>query len=311
MNSISWNLIRSFLAVARSGSLSAAARLLGISQPTLSRDIRALEMQAGVNLFKRSTRGLLLTETGMELVELAREMDQSADSFGRLAQGLSLDLKGVVRISATEIVGIYLLPAAIAAFNRKHPEIIVETVITNRVSSLNKREADIALRMFRPVQSDLILRRLPDMPLGFYAHRDYLRQYGNPCMSDDLFRRYRFIGFDHDRDLIDGANALGYHLVRDDFRLRTDNLLMQINLARHACGIVVCSSGLAGQWPDMVRILEEVPIPAMEFWLVYHPDIRRNACIRRLKNHLVSWFRDDPFHSPLHVAESTASAIPD
>jgi len=295
MNNISWHLIRSFLAVAQLGSVSAAARSLGVSQPTLSRDIQMLEMQTKLNLFKRSTQGLGLTEAGQSLVESAEQMRNAADAFNRQASGLSTGLAGDIRISANEVIGIYLLPAAIAAFQRQHPAINVEIVISNRASSLNKREADLALRMFRPSQASLVARRLPDMALGFYAHKDYLKAHGIPDSIDTVLQQ-QIIGFDQDTDFIDAANSMGYQFCPDDFHLRTDNMLMQIQLARHAAGIIVTHVGLAEQWPELVHILQQIPLPTLEFWVVCHADSQYNARIRSFKKHLIEWFNDAPYH---------------
>jgi DNA-binding transcriptional LysR family regulator len=295
MNNMPWNLIRSFLAVTEHGSLSAAARALGVSQPTLSRDIQALESRTHLNLFQRSPQGLKLTEAGQALVESARNMKEHADTFARQTQGLSTELEGDICISASEIVGVYMLPAAIAAFRQLHPAVNIEVVISNRVSNLNKRESDIALRMFRPTQPGLVARRLPDMPLGFYAHRDYLEQRGAPRTPEAL-KQHHMIGFDQDTNFIDGAQAMGYTLTRADFHLRSDNIMMQIQLARQACGIVVTQTGLARHWPELVPILQTIPLPALEFWVVCHADTQHNARIRAFKAHLITWFKDDPYH---------------
>jgi len=295
MNGISWELIHAFLAVVDAGSLSAAARKLGVSQPTLSRNIQLLESQARLNLFKRTSQGLSLTEDGKALVESAQQMNHFAEAFARQASGRSTELKGEIRISANEVVGIYLLPAAIAAFRRQHPAVHIEIEISNRASNLNKREADIALRMFRPTQSDLVARRLPDMPLGFYAHPSYLDEHGRPEGFDEL-RQHTLIGFDQNRDFIAGAGAMGYTFSNDDFALRTDSLILQIQLARQGCGIVGTHTGLANRSPDLQRILEWAPIPPLEFWVVCHADSQYNARIRAFKNHLIEWFADDPYH---------------
>ncbi|MFT4561727.1 MAG: DNA-binding transcriptional LysR family regulator [Gammaproteobacteria bacterium] len=204
MNNTDWGLIRSFLLVSRTGSLSAAARELGGSQPTLSRDIHNLEVQTGLNLFKRTTRGLVLTESGHALVAAASDMGESAELFSRLASGLSEELSGDVRISANEIVGVYLLPTAIAAFKKKHPNVNIEIVISNLSSSLSKREADIALRMFRPTQPDFVARRLPDLEIGLFAHADYLSEHGEPTTIEEVLS-CTLIGFDENRDFINSA----------------------------------------------------------------------------------------------------------
>lgn len=294
MNRLDWDLVRSFLVVARTGSLSAAARELGESQPTLSRDIQAIESVTKLNLFKRTTQGLTLTEAGQNLVDAASKMDDAADLFQRQVSGMSVELEGDVRISVNEIVGVYLLPPAIAAFRREHPGVSIEIVITNEPSSISKREADIALRMFKPTQPDLVAKRLPDLELGFYATQDYINEFGTP-QSMDEFSQHSIIGFDQGTEFIDGAAKLGYHLVRDNFALRTDHLLAQINLCRAGAGIVGTHVELANRWPELVRIMDWIPLPSLEFWIVCHSDTQFNSRIRAFQQFLSFWFKNDPY----------------
>lgn len=294
MNNVDWDLIKTFLAVVKTGSLSAAARELGISQPTLSRDIQTLEKTTKLNLFRRNTQGLQLTETGQNLVDSASRMNEAADLFARQVSGMAAHVAGDVRISANEIVGVYLLPPAIVALREQHPAINVEIVISNKTSSLSKRETDIALRMFRPTQPDLVARRLPELELGFYAHRDYLKKHGTPTSFDE-FRGHTIIGFDEGMDFIDGAAQMGYHFVRDNFPLRTDNLLMQVNLLRAGAGISGTHVRLADQWPELQRIFEWIPLPALEFWVVCHSDVQYSTRIRTVMDFLVAWFAEDPY----------------
>jgi len=296
MNNVEWGLIRAFLAVARLGSLSAAARELALSQPTLSREIQSLERTTGLNLFKRTTQGLQLTESGHALVESATQMEQSAQKFDRLASGLSEELEGEVRISANEVVGYYMLPAALAAFRRQHPGVNVEVVISNRASSLNKREADIALRMFRPSQPDLVARRLPDLSLGFFAHRDYLAEHDHPESLPEL-ASHTLIGFDHDMQMVESAGELGMVVSRDDFALRTDSMLMQIALMRAAAGIGVTHIGIATHYPELQQLLPKVVLPPLEFWTVCHSDVQYNSRIREMMLFLSEWFNNDPYRN--------------
>ena len=298
MNSNNWSLVRSFLEVAQQGSLAAAARNLGVSQPTLTRDIQALETQTRLNLFKRTTRGMQLTEQGRGLMEAAKRMGDAAQQFNRQAAGLSTEIKGEVRISANEVVGTFLLPHAIKALREQHPQLQVEIVIANQVSSLSKREADIALRMFRPTQPELVSRRLPDMALGFFAHHDYIEKYGEPKTIAE-FKQHSVINADEDREFIEGASAMGYTFVREDFPLRTDHLLTQINLARAGAGIVGTHIKLAQQWPELKQVLIDFPLPALEFWLVCHGDVQYNTRIRTSMQFLAKWFADDPYHGML------------
>ena len=294
MNNVDWDLVRSFLVVARTGSLSAAARDLGESQPTLSRDIQAIESATKLNLFQRTTQGLKLTEAGQNLVEAASKMDEAADLFQRQVSGMSADLEGDVRISVNEIVGIYLLPPAIAAFRRQNPGVHVEIVITNEASSISKREADIALRMFKPTQPDLVAKRLPDLEIGFYATQEYINDYGHPQSMDELIN-HSIIGFDESMEFIESAADFGFHLVRDNFALRTDHMLAQINLGRAGAGIVGTHVELANQWPELIRLMDWVPLPDLEFWIVCHSDTQFNSRIRAMQQFLTDWFKDDPY----------------
>jgi DNA-binding transcriptional LysR family regulator len=294
MNNVDWSLIHSFLSVARLGSLSAAARELGQSQPTLSRAIQSLEAATGLNLFRRTTQGLALTEQGQGLLEAAGQMREAADRFQRQAAGLSTRLEGDVRISANEVIGTYLLPPAVAAFREEHPGVHVDIVTSNRVSSLSKREADIALRMFRPTQPDLVARRLPDIELGFYAHRDYISRHGAP-QDFESFLQHTIIGYDEGMDFIDEAARLGYHFVRDNFAVRSDSLLMHINLLRAGAGICGTHVALARHWPELKRIMDWVPLPPLEFWCVAHSDVQSNTRIRGFMQFLIAWFADDPY----------------
>ncbi|WP_455210112.1 LysR family transcriptional regulator [Kaarinaea lacus] len=299
MNNLDWKLIHTFLAVARNGSLSAAARELGVSQPTLSRDIQALETTTELNLFKRTTQGLQLTEAGEQLVDAATRMDQAADMFARQASGMSLELRGTVRISANEIIGIYLLPAAIAAFREQHPGVQIEIVITNQASSLSKRDADIALRMFQPNQPDLVARRLPDMELGFYAHRDYVKKYGEPQNLEE-FKQHTIIGFDENMEYIESAAQLGFQFSRNNFALRTDHMLMQTNLARASAGIVGTHVGLAEKWKELKRIMQWITLPPLEFWVVCHSDVQYNSRIRSVMQFLIQWFETNPYKGAIY-----------
>ncbi|AOU97106.1 transcriptional regulator [Acidihalobacter yilgarnensis] len=294
MNSIDWRWIRAFLAVAETGSLSAAARALGVSQPTLSREMQALEQTTGLNLLRRTTQGVTLTAAGERLMATAARMGEAADGFAREASGLSAAPAGDVRISVNEVLGTYLLPLALAALRVRYPGIRVDVVITNRVSNLGRREADIALRMFRPAQSDLVVRRLPDIPLGFYAHRNYVAQHGDPRSWDEL-ACHSLIGNDQDRDFIDAAERLGLPIGRADFSLRCDHLPAQIELARAGAGICAMHTGLAARWPSLVPVMSWLSLPPLSCWCVTHRDVRYSAPIAVTMRFLIEWFADDPY----------------
>ena len=294
MNNVSWNLIHSFLQVVQFGSLSSAARTLGVSQPKLTRDIQSLEAQTKLNLFKRTTKGLQLTSSGKSLVDSAQKMNEYALMFNRKVQGSSMQLKGNVRISANEIIGLFVLPAAIAAFKQLHPAVSIEVLITNKVSSISKREADIALRMFRPSQVDLVAKRLPDMKLGFFAHELYIQQFGLLTGIED-FKKHTIIGYDESMEFIKGAAASGFQLKREDFKIRTDNLIMQINLAKNGAGIIVTHKKIMEKFEYMKELKTKISLPIMPFWIVCHTDTQYNVRIRAFKKFLINWFHKDPY----------------
>lgn len=293
---LDWDWVKSFLAVYRYGSISAASKIMAVSQPTLSRDIQALEKYTNLQLFERTTQGVQLTEAGQTLVEASENMGSAAELFDRQASGLSERLEGDVRISANEVVGVYLLPPAIKALRDEYPDLHVELVISNQVSSLNKREADIAFRMFRPTQPDLVARRLPDLEMGFFAHKDYIKKFGEP---EDLesAKHFNIIGQDEDVESLQLAKKLGVELSRRDFVIRTDHLLTQIALARAGAGIVGTHIGFAKNWPELKRVLPQVPIPSLEFWLVCHGDTQFNSRIRTTMEFMGHWFKKDVYRN--------------
>jgi len=290
-----WNLINAFLYVANTGSLSAAARLMGVSQPTISRQISQLEKDSGLNLFRRTSQGLEITEQGKELVDAAEAANQSIDVFQRQLSGHSESLKGDVRISVNDVVGTYLMPAAITALQNQYSDIQIELVISNQATSLSKRDADIALRMFRPTQPHLVARRLPNMALGFYAHERYLEKAGSPQKPEELLT-HRIIGYDQDTSFIEGARQLGFELNQHDFVVRTDNLCVQLNLLRSGAGICGTHKKLVEHLPGIKEVLTEIRIPDLEFWLVCHSDVQYNRRISVCMEFLANWFKDNAYH---------------
>ncbi len=294
MNSLSWDLIRDFLVVARKGSLSQASKKLGVSQPTLSRNIQALEAKTKLNLFRRSTQGLVLTDAGGSLMDVAERMAKTACMFERQVTGLSAELKGDVRIAANEVVAHYLLPPVITAFRQEHQKINIDIVVSNATTSLSKREADIALRMYRPTQPDLVARRLPDMPLALYATNDYINRQGMPKDIASL-DEHDIIGFDEVSCSICEVRALGKTFTRNQFSVRTDNLLTQISLGRMGAGILCTHRNIARHMPELIPILEELELPPVECWLVCHADTQYNSCIRILLDFIAEWFQGNPY----------------
>ncbi|MEO1334107.1 MAG: LysR family transcriptional regulator, partial [Myxococcota bacterium] len=220
--SFGWERLRVFLAVAERGSLSAAATHLGISQPTASRQIQSLEAELDVQLFARASRKMLLTEAGLTLLEPAREMARAAERFALLAAGRETSLAGVVRITASQVVATYLLPSMLVRLRQAEPSIELEVVASNATDNLLAREADIAIRMYRPTQQEVVTTHIRDLEIGAFAAHSYLRRRGVPTSIDD-FQQHDFVGYDRDDLLVRGFRTVGYEVQRRDFPFRTDN----------------------------------------------------------------------------------------
>jgi len=289
INKLPWDLIQSFIAVSQLGSLSKAAREIGTSQPTLSRHIATLENKLGMTLFDRSTQGLLLTEAGSRLIESSESMKLAAEQFIRIASGVNMSLTGSIRISANEVIGLYYLPEIIANFNRDYPEVYVEIDISNQETSLNKRDADIALRMFRPTQVELVAKRLPSIELNFVASKDYLAKHAAPIEFEDIFQ-HKLIGYDRDSQFKDKIKQLGWPLTEKSFINRTDFLPLQIELARSGAGISATHTCLLKRFTDLEVVLPNIPLPPLDLWLVCHADVQHNSKIRVMMDFLTDAF---------------------
>ncbi len=274
-----WNLIRIFLAVAESGTLAAAAERLGLSQPTLGRHIDALEADTGLTLFSRGRHGMQLTEAGLSLVEEAKAMRTEADRFALKAAGRSQIASGPVRITASEVVSTYILPAIIADFCDSEPGIEIELVPSNSVENLLSRDADIAVRMFRPTQNDVIARKTGELGMGVYAHRRYLDRHGEPTDVASLFR-HRLIGMDRSTLILDGMAELGIAAARDQFAVRTDHQVAYWELIRAGAGIGFAAHFLAARDPGVRRLFIDIDIPALPVWLASHRELRTSQRIR-------------------------------
>ncbi len=288
---ISWDLIRTFQSVAQTGSLSAAARALQLTQPTVGRHIDLLEQALNMSLFIRSREGMQLTSKGADLMETALEMDRAATGFERQATGLDDDISGVVRVSANDIFGVLILPYVLPQFMDQNPGIEIELIVSNSAANLLQRDADVAIRMFRPTQNDLVARKIAELPLGLYAHRDYLAQHGTPQTIGDL-HAHRFIGFDRDTSLIDAARMLGETFTPKDFVFRCDNILSHVAAIRSGIGIGVTHQGLAAAWDGVEPVLTDLPLPGLDLWLACHSEVRHNQRIRAVMDFLGDTLRE-------------------
>src|SRR3569833_46709 len=273
-----WSLFRSFLSVLRLGSLSAAARDEGLTQPTIGRHIDTLEAALDVALFTRSQQCLKPTEAALELQPYAESLEATAAALVRAVLGRA-GTHGTVRITASEVVGGEVLPPILARLNADYPQITLELVLSNRTEDLLQREADIAVRMVRPTQQSLAARQVGNIELGLHARREYLDRRGVPTSSADL-RRHSLVGFDHENAFIRSVRKRGFPVERSMFTLRSDSDLAQLAAIRAGFGIGVCQVGLARRSPELVRVLAKSFSFKLEVWIVMHADLRTSARCR-------------------------------
>ncbi len=281
---LDWAHCRSFLAVLQEGSLSQAARVLGLTQPTLGRHVAGLEASLGTRLFTRSPAGLLPTPAARELLSHAQAMASACEALVRAASGDHAGTRGTLRLTASEFVGVEVLPPMLARFREKNPQIVIELVASNRQQDLLRREADLAVRMVRPRQSALIARRIGRVAIGLYAHRDYLARHGLPADIAEL-ARHTLIGFDRDDSAWRDMPA-GLQVTRKAFAFRCDNDLAQLAALRAGLGIGGCQVPLARREPELVPVLADVVSLSLEMWLAMHEDLKGNQRVRLLFDHL-------------------------
>ena len=273
-NEPDWAWYRSFLQVMESGSLSAAGRTLGLAQPTVGRHVDGLESALGLKLFVRSFDGFAPTDAARELQPYAASIAASAAALRRVASSHGSGVRGVVRVTASEIVGVEVLPPILVDLRERHPELVVELVLSNRADDLLRREADIAVRMFRPVQDALVARRVGDIALGLHAHPRYLARAGTPASPADL-AAHTLVGFDRETEFIRRVRDRFQGVTRELFALRADSDVAQLAAIRAGFGIGFCQVALARR-DGLVRVLPDAVSASLDTWVAMHEDLRES-----------------------------------
>jgi len=282
-----WNHLQAFISVARCGSLSAAARDLAISQPTIGRTIAMLEEDLGVLLFVRTRGGMQITPTGLDLLDYAKGIAGKAEGLSLAAVGRAEAIKGTVRITASQIVAVYLLPDILTALRRAEPEIEIELVASDRTENLLAREADIAVRMYRPLQLDLISRKVAELPLGMFAAKTYLATYGSPARLQD-FKSHQFVGYDQNEVIIRGLRTAGLEVDRSFFAFRSDDQVVCWKMVVAGVGIGFTQLQIGNAVPQVEQILPEFDLPSLPVWLTAHAELRSGRRVRRVYDFLAS-----------------------
>ena len=289
IDALDWSLVQAFLAVAETGSLSAAARQLGASQPTLGRQIKQMESQLSADLFTRQPRGFVLTETGSALVAPAKQMRAAMQQIALTAAGQQEALKGTVRITASVVLSASHLPPIIAKIRQQEPDIAIEVAPSDDTRNLLFREADIAIRMYRPTQLDLIAQHIGDIGLGVFAAKDYVARRGLPTF--ETMMDHDFVGYDANSAIIDGFNDNGFPITRDFFKTRCDDQHAYWEMVCAGCGIGFSQHSIGAADPRVQEIDLGFPLQSLPMWLTAHEAMRQTPRIRRVWDLLAAGLR--------------------
>lgn len=274
-----WNRARAFLVTAEEGSLSAAARALGMAQPTLGRQVDALEQELDIVLFERVGRGLKLTPSGLELLDHVRAMGDAANKVSLTALGQSQSIEGSICIAASETYSALVLPPIIAKLRKIEPGITVEIVASNSPSDLRRREADIAIRNFRPTEPDLIAKKIKEVPARLYATPEYLDHIGRPKLPYDL-RNADFINLDSTGAMLKGLNMMGIGVTKHNFPVLTENYTVMWEMVKQGVGIGILDGNIGDTEPLVERVLPDLEPLMFPIWLVAHRELNTSRRIR-------------------------------
>jgi DNA-binding transcriptional LysR family regulator len=274
-----WNQARAFLVTAEEGSLSAAARALGLTQPTLSRQVAGLEEALGVTLFERTSRALLLTQSGVKLLADFRTMGDAANNISLAATGQSQAVTGHVLISATDLMATYLLPPVLKKLRKTAPDLQIEIIASNELSDLRRREADIAVRHSRPKDETLFAKRLHDKKAHLFASKEYLDEVGRPETLADL-EKLTFVGFDQPEIRLGLMASRGVTLTTANFNFSTSSATLALELVRKGFGIGLLPTEISEHYPELENPYPEFEPISIETWLVTHRELKTNLRIR-------------------------------
>ena len=286
-----WNQVRAFLATVEEGSLSAAARALGLTQPTLGRQVASLEEHLGVTLFERAGRQLVPTPTALELIEHVRSMGEAATRLSLAASGHSTSVDGVVKVTATEMYAAYVLPDFVRSLRDKHPGIVIEILATNSLSDLRRREADIAIRNADPKDPELIARRIMTEKGGLFGTRDLVEQFGPVTCAADL-ARFPFVGFGTPLEYEPALNQYGIPVTSANFVTGSQNHIAHWELARRGIGLGANSVPVAKMFPDLVNVAPDHVVFEFPVWLVAPQELKTSRRVRIVFDGLADFLKD-------------------
>ena len=267
---LQWDDIRYFLALSRSGSLSGAARSLGVEHSTVARRVDALEQTLGLKLFDRLPRGWVLTAEGHELSAQAAKLDEEAQAFARLAVGASA-IEGTVRISAPPVLASHVLVPRLARRREDWSRIQVEIIGEAREANLARGEADLALRMSRPTAPGLVVRKVGQLRYGLY---------GAPLWHQRPEADWVFLGYDESLSQVPQQRWLTKIAGDRPFVFRSNDLSALVQAAVEGLGVTTIPHVLAAGQPGLQRMPTALEETGRDVWLVMHPDTKRSPRIR-------------------------------
>lgn len=270
---LDWSLIRSFIALIDTGNLQAAARRVNSSQPTVGRHIALLEQQIGKRLFDRRARQLIPTETALLIAQYARNMENNAFAIDRVLKGIPATTPKKITITTPQGVAWGYLPAILPSLHACYPEVLFSVCASNRVMNLSRGEADIAIRMFRPEQDALIVRRVGHIKLGIYAHKNYAKRRMLPQSVEDLVQHH-LISFDTRYAKTKFCQLLNCKEDELVVRFQSDDFYVQVQMLMQGLGLMLMPDSFACTDGNLVRCLPGVEIDPLDVWLIMHEDLR-------------------------------------
>ena len=295
MNSMNWDGFRYFTAAAEVGSLSAAAKMLDSNQSTVGRHIDALESALGIKLFQRSVKGISLTEEGQVVYEQSQQIKNSVVKIQRVVQGGEATASGTVRLSLPEGLGQEVLIPALDKFYQQHPKVKLIFNVSATTANLTQGEADVAVRLFHPEESDLVIKYLGEMKLGLYASESYKENYGLPKQLRDI-RKHKVITYGDQLSILPENQWLLNHSGEALRVMCSDSTVTRFKATVSGIGLSVQPEVLGKTNANLIRLFKSVKLPAHKVWLVYHKDVQHMSRIRAvvdfISNCLVDEFRE-------------------
>lgn len=277
--SFDWTHARAFLATAETGSFSAAARELHMTQPTLGRQVASLEAALDVVLFERIGKRLELTPTGRDILLHIRDMGEAANRASLMASGRTQSVSGDVFVSVTDIMAHYVMPQVIAKLQKIAPQIRLRILAQNELSDLQRREADIAIRHVTPIQPELICRKVRESGGGLYASQAFLTRHGQIATVEDT-KNAPFVSIGTIDEMLPFLHNWGLPVTEKNIQICVDSGPAGWEMARQGLGLIPMSDDIASHFPEMQLVLPElVPIP-VPYWLTTHRELHSSKKIR-------------------------------